>query len=248
MRKQKIILTVAAALGLVLLCASLPKLTAMFIDGQAGNSPVYNDIRPVEMELQDGKDTLPILGKLYLCANGKNMSIEPFHAQKTEDEIIACVDALMDACQEAGFYQSFTPSDEVLSTKLVYDVGDPSNSIIVWTYFAFKSDPMETLEIMIDDETGKIFSITYRHPGTWTLDGIWERNKKILDSFTDLYFAQLGLSGNAEAAEAAPGTLYEYAEVDFGVTEVYYTLSDPTYGTVQITFNAGGGGTFLVQI
>ena len=248
MKKLKIFLAVVAALGMVLLCANLPRLTATFIDAQAGNSPVYNDIHSVELELKEEKDMLPIFGKLSLCATGETAYIEEFHAQKTEKEIKDYVYTFMDACQRAGFYQNFTPSTEVVRTWLLYDVGDPSNAIVIWTYFAFLGDPCQELEIMIDDETGKILSLAYEiYNVPYSTDGIWERNRKIVEPLADLYFEHLGLSEYAEAAEAAPGTLYRYMEIDFGVTDVYYTLSDPTYGTLEVLFDVGGAGTFRVH-
>lgn len=247
MKKLKMIVTLVLTFGLVLLCATLPKHAAMFMDRQAGTAPVYNDICPVDLELKGSKEELPIFAKLSLCGKGKTAYIESFHATRTEDQIVNCVNLFLGACQKGGFYKKFKPSTEVVTAKLLYDPNDVSNSIIVWTYYAFKTNPNEELHIMIDDETGKILSVSYHPYGSYSMNGIWERNREILDAFTDVYFAHLGLTESAEIAEASPEILYEYLETDMGVTYANYTLSDPTYGTLQINFTAGGVGVFAAK-
>lgn len=258
MKKLKIILSLAATVTLVLLCAGLPKLVSVLVDVRAGKKPVYNNMQSVELELNEANGNLPIMAKLSLWANGKTMTISAASATKTEDEIKFCAEEFMDSCRKAGLYQGFTPEKETVSTKLIYDVSDSSKSMVVWRYFAYRNEPkaadaetseVRTLELMIDDETGKVLSVTYDHYGIeYSQDDIWEQNRKRASQLTDLYFTHLGLVDSLGNAKDSLEIVYEYLQMDMGVTEVRYTISDPTWGTVPVYFVVGQTDTFRVII
>lgn len=259
MKKLKIILSLAATVTLVLLCASLPKLVSVLVDVRAGKKPVYNNMQSVELELNEANGNLPIMAKLSLWANGKTMTISAAGATKTEEEIKFCAEEFMDSCRKAGLYQYFTPEKETVSTKLIYDVSDSSKSMVVWRYFAYRNEPkavdaetseVRTLELLIDDETGKVLSVTYDHYGIAYSqdDAYWEQNRKRASLLTNLYLTHLGLIDSYGNTMDSREIVYGYQEVDMGVIEGSCTVSDPTWGTVSINFVVGGVDTFRVII
>lgn len=259
MKKLKTILLCVATLALVILCASLPRLTAIIADKKAEKAPVYKAIQPISLEVQEGSEAFSMLEKLSLYANGQSLIVKSTKATKTEDQIKACVEAFMSRCQASEIYQGFQPSSATVTTKFVYDVGDSSKSIIVWRYYAtmlepIKDSPMQetelrALDVIVDDETGKILSVSFDHYGVgYNQDGLSERNRSRVEPLIDMYFSQLGLLEKAEIAEASMGKLYEYTETDLGVTEVHYTILDPACGTIKITFAVGGVDAFQVIV
>lgn len=259
MKKLKVILLLIATLALVILCACLPKLTAVYIDGEAENVAVYRDMQPVELEVKEGTTAFSMLEKLSLYANGQSVDIKSANATKEEAEIKTCVETFLDKCQATGIYEGIDPSSATISTKLVYDVADPAKSLVVWRYYATKlesakdSQTQQTeirgLDVIVDDETGKILSVSFEHYGAgYSQDGIWDRNRKRVNLLADLYFAQLELSEKADIAEASMGKLYEYVETDAGMTQVHYTILDPACGGIKITFEVGGVDNFRATV
>lgn len=269
--KKRMILIVVGVLVLVALCAGLPGLTSMFMDKQAQNAPVFNDIHPVE-QISD-TDTLTMLERLWLYSNGKSVDIKPANATKTEAEIKKCVEAFLSPCRAAGIYQDVTFLYPAVTTKLIYDVDDPSQTMIIWEYYATNFQTTadgqyfgETwaINVIVDDETGKVLSIRVDHHMvdeetgkvipvqfdhynvSHSIKDIWERNKKRIEPLEKLYFAQLGWTEQAEAAKASPQN-YEYLERDTGVTEMHYTFADSTHG-VKINLFVSDADTFRITV
>ena len=110
-----------------------------------------------------------------------------------------------------------------------------------------KKESNQVLRLDVDDETGQILCITYGNYQECSMDGVWERNKTIADAFTDIYFTQLGLFDAAEEVENAATdaeSIYDYNEVDGGVTEVVYVFRNTLYGEFIIQFTVDGAGGF----
>ena len=257
MKKLKICLFAAGALVLALLCAGLPKLTAMLMDRQVEKTPDYNIIRPVALEMQE--EELSMLAKLSLYINGSRVSVKAERATKTPDEIRACVEQFLSQCQARGIYQGMNLSNMTVTPNMVYNAKDPTKCIIVWRCYATQTGPGKSdlgpgelwrlTDVAVDDETGKILSISFDHYNvSYSQDGIWERNRNRVEPLADLYFAQLGLTEKAEMAKASPEKYYDYLEIDMGVTEVYYTFLDPDCGAVRICFLVGGVDTFRITM
>ena len=267
--KKRIFLIIAGVL--VALCAGLPGFTALLMDKQAQSAPVFNDILPAEQA--SDRDTLSTLDRLWLYGNGKSVDIKPANATKTEDEIKKCVETFLDPCRAAGIYQGVTFLSPTLTTKLIYNVDDPSQTMIVWEYYAtdFQTTADRQLfgetwaiNVIVDDETGKVISVQVDHyvvdeetgkvvsvlfdhyNVSYSINELWERNKKRIEPLVDLYFAQLGLQEAAKAAKASPEN-YEYLERDTGVTETHYTFADSTRG-VEISFAVSGADTFRITV
>jgi len=258
MKKLRSILAVAVTLGLVLLCAGLPNFSALLIRQKTGKTPVYKDIPPVELDFNQEEKPLSMLAKLSLYLNGQRVDVKPANATRTEEEIETRVKAFLSQCEQAGVHGSFQHPRPSVSTQVVYDVSNPAKSMIVWRYSGVALGPlkadnsqsyeMHVLDVTVDDESGRILAITLNHYNvSYSENGIWSRNRKRVEALTDLYFAQLGLTQMAELAEASPDKLYEYMEVDMGVTEVYYTILDPDCGALKILFLVGGVDTFRIM-
>lgn len=253
--KKRVISIVAGAVVLVALCAGLPKLTAMLMDKQAENTPVFNDIRPVEQTTDT--DTLSMLDRLWLYGNGKSVDVNGANATKTENEIKKCVETFLYPCRAAGIYQGVTFPSPTLTAKLIYDVDDPSRSMIVWEYYAVKFQTtidgqqlgeMRTINVIVDDETGKILSVLFDHYNvSYSQNDIWQRNKKRVEPLAELYFAQLELTELAQAAEASPEKYSFLEEQGENETEVHYILEEPDCG-VKLIFAASGLDAFRVSV
>lgn len=263
MKKLKVIVLLAVGLALVLLCANLPKLIGRYAAQQGEKMSVANGqptvvTHPPATEADTGEKGFSVLGKLGMYLNGENVDTQPAKAVRTVSQIKACVEGFMAQCLTAGIYQGMEPAEVTVTPQMFYLADDPSRSVILWRYYATQTGPgkseygpeeLRVLDVMVDDETGMILSASFDHYYTsFAKDDIYERNKQRAEPLTDLYFAQLGLTQRAEAAEAEPDKYYDYMETDMGVTDVLYTMIDPDCGVVKILFTLGGVDTFRINI
>ena len=252
MKKLNISLTLAITLGLLIVCAYLPQLVSSALDTQSGKAPSYNEMHSIQLDLSSGQNILPIMGKLTLLRDAETVNLSNLSPSQTaiaEEEVYEAVDGFMQECESAGIFEWFEPSHLSMRPKLCFDSSDASNHLIYWTVTMInENEPNQTLLLDVDDETGKILCVTFRIYRSYSMDGVWERNKVVMDHFTDLYFGQLGLLEAAEAAEATAsisGT-YEYLEIDGGVSNAIYDFTDASYGKIRIQFDVDGAGGFMI--
>lgn len=245
MKNIKVPILILLTILLLIACASLPAIAAAVQDKASVNNSGYSDMQSVELNLGEEKETLPMMGKLAMLGNMEVVNIDLSQASMTEEEVFTAVEAQMAAYEEAGIFQWFDVTLRSAVPKLGVDLDDANNFLVHWTVSFVNEDNPISLVLDIDDETGKILSLTYGVYDSFTMDGVWKRNKVIMDDFTDVYFTQLGLTEAAEYAEST-GTGYEYSERDGGVSSALYSFGDVTYGEITMEFYVEGPGGFYL--
>lgn len=237
-----ILLTIVLLIG----GASLPAIAAAVQDIATVNNSGYSDIQSVKLDLSEEDETIPMMGKLALISNMETVNIDPSQASMTEDEVFAAAETQMADYVDAGIFEWFDVTLRSAVPKLGVDLNDANNFIIYWTVsFVNKDNPSRSLNLDLDDETGKILCIGYDVYDSYTMDGVWKRNKAIMDAFTDIYFAQLGLTEAAEYAESIEAG-YEYFNRDGGVSSALYSFGDIIYGEINLEFYVEGHGGFYL--
>lgn len=248
MRNSKISFLILLTILILAAFAALPVIAASVQDNTTVNSSGYHEMESMKLDLNEEKETLPMMGKLALLGHMEWVNIDSSQASMTENEVFQAVETQMKAYEEAGIFQWFDVTLRSATPKLGIDLNDPNNFLVYWTVsFINEKDQSCSLLLDIDDETGKILCIRYDVYDSYSMDGVWERNKTIMDAFTDIYFAQLGMTEAKEYAESEAG--YEYYERDGGVSNALYSFGDATYGEINIDFYVeGAGGFFIYQI
>lgn len=246
MGKAKISILIVVTVALLIVGASLPDLTAAIQDSTDINHFGYSDMQSVKLDISKEKETIPMMGKLALVSNMGTIDIDTSQASMTEDEVFAAAETLMAQYVDAGIFQWFDVGLRSAVPKLGIDPNDANNFLVYWTVsYSSWDGQSQSLLLDIDDETGKILCIRYGVYESYTMDGVWERNKAIMDAFTDIYFSQLGLTEAAEYAESIEAG-YEYFERDGGVSNALYSFGDATYGEINIDFYVEGAGGFYL--
>lgn len=226
--------------------ASLPAIAASVQDSTTVNHSGYSQMKSMELEFGEEKETLPMMGKLALLGHMESVNIDSSQASMTEKEVFRAAETLMADYENAGIFQWFDVTLRSATPKLGVDLNDPNNFLVYWTVsFINEKDQSCSLLLDIDDETGKILCIRYDVYDSYSMDGVWERNKTIMDAFTDVFFSQLGMTEAKEYAESiAAGN--EYFEVDGGISSVKYSFGDALYGEIHVTFCVEGPGGFYL--
>lgn len=223
--------------------ASLPTIAASVQDCTIVNSSGYRQMQFLKLDLSEEKKTIPMIGKLALISNMENILIDPSQASMTEDEVFQAAESLMKAYEDAGIFQWFDVTVRAAVPQLGVDLNDANNFIVYWTVsFIGENDPGQSLELNIDDETGKILCLSYAVYDSYTMDGVWGRNGTVINAFTDIYFSQLSMTEAKEYAESI-----EYFERDGGVSSALYSFRDAVYGEIKLEFFAEGSGGFFLN-
>lgn len=246
MKSRNPYLLLLLTLVLLLIFACLPRLVAALQDYGALSEPGTGDLHPIQLDLNREQASLPVMGKLALLSKMESMDIDPSRLSMTAEDAFAAAYTQMGEYEAAGIFGWFDFTHQSAVPKIGIDQSDPGDYILYWTVtFTNKHFPHQGLVMDIDDETGKILSIQFSIYDTYSMDGVWERNKTVLDAFAGIYFSQLGLAGAAEKARTVDGG-YEYFECDGGVSYAHYAFSDLRYGEIHMEFYVEGAGGFYV--
>lgn len=252
MRKLKIPVLILLTLGFLILFALLPKLISAASDMRLSQTPNFSEMLSIQLNIGTQSQAFSAMDKLAFLSVAEVTDTTQDQMTINEDEVTDAVSAFMSQCEAAGIFQPFEPSTVSMSPKLCYDLTDPSKHMFIWTVtMLYKKEPNQVLRMDIDDETGQILCITYGNYQEYTMDGVWERNKTVADVFADIYFSQFGLYEVAKEIENSAtdsGSMYQYNEVDGGVTEVIYTFEDSACGKFFIQFTVDGAGGFFTTI
>ena len=248
MKKLKIPVLILLTLGLLVLFALLPRLISSALDIKLSQTPGFSDMLSIQLNTGTQQQTLSAMDKLAFLSVAEAANTTQDQMRMDEEDVNIAVYEFLHQCESAGIIQIFEPSSVSMAPKLLYDLTDPEKHIFVWTVtMIYKEEPNQVLRMDVDDETGKILCITYDNYQEYSMDGVWERNKTVVDAFSDIYFSQLGLSdiwqNNVDLASDALID-YNYNEVDGGVTEAVYVFHNTLYGEFIIQFTVDGAGGF----
>lgn len=243
MGKRKIPILILFTVILLIAGASLPAIAASVQDSTTVNHSSYSQMKSMELEFGEEKETLPMMGKLALLGHMESVSIDSSQASMTEKEVFQAAETLMADYENAGIFQWFDVTLRSATPKLGIDLNDPNNFLVYWNVsYINEYDYSRSLLLDIDDETGKIMCLSYYVYDSYTME---KRNKTIMDAFTDVFFSQLGMTEAKEYAESIAAG-YEYPEVDGGVSYAEYSFGDAIYGEIHVTFCVEGPGGFYL--
>ena len=224
MKKALIFLTIL----LVLLGGGMPWIVSAVQDNALLHHSGYCDIDAIQLDFSERS----MADKLSLLSRSQPVDITHTQATMTQEEVFAAVEREMAQYEDAGIFQWFEITRRTAQPKLGIDVNDVNHYLVYWTVtYINKKDPSRSLVVDLDDESGKILSIRYEVYDTYSMDGVWDRNRATMDAFTEIYFSQL---------DVTPPN-YEYFERDGGVSSALYRFEE-----FAIEFFAEGAGGFYL--
>ena len=224
MKKALIFLTIL----LLLLGGGMPWIVSAVQDNALLHHSGYRDIDAIQLDFSERS----MADKLSLLSRSQPVDITHTQATMTQEEVFAAVEREMAQYEDAGIFQWFEITRRTAQPKLGIDVNDVNRFLVYWTVtYINKKNPSRSLVVDLDDESGKILSIRYEVYDTYSMDGVWERNRATMDAFTEIYFSQLDLTPRD----------YEYFERDGGVSSALYHFEE-----FAIEFFAEGAGGFYL--
>ena len=247
MNKLKLSGLLLLTLALLVLGAALPRIAAFMQDTAIQNRSGHSDMQALQLDLTEERNLLSFMGKLSALGRGEVIGVSQSAVAMSEAEAYAAAEKAMAAYEDAGLFQWFDVSYASAQPYISVSMENTSHTVVYWTVsYMYKKDPNQTLMLDIDDETGKVLRVTYHVYSTFSMDGVWDRNRDALERFAEVYFSQLGLQEQADQAKAAG--YYTFYERDGGVSSAQYIFMDEAYGEIVIDLYAEGSGSFFAVI
>lgn len=250
MGKRIAVFFVVLTAVLIVAGAFLPEIAAAVMDASIHDKTGTAPMQPLELEVREDAPTneereyADLTAKLILASRMYTIPIRDNGTSMSEGDVFAAAEKAMTDYIDAGIFEWFDVTYSSADPMLGLDAENPENYMTFWTvYFANESDPYQTLLLHIDDETGRVLYIKYEKYGSFSMEGVWERNRKLLESVTSVFFRQAGLSEAKDYADST-GIGLEILEHDGGVTCMRYSFGDVLYGELNIEFYATGTGEF----
>lgn len=246
MKTWKKLLLLLVTLLLLAAGAFLPKLSAMLADRDFLNLPGSRDMKSVVLELfRERSNLITVIGKIELLRSCGTIPITEREASMTEEEAYAALERQMQAYIDAGIVEWFDATLVDFQPNLCMDPEEPEQYGIFW-YIDMVNEraPHQSLNVVLDDDTGKIYSICYNRPRESPSGGISERNFAVMEAFTQIYVGQLELFPSDSGAEVEPAL--EYYGVQDDVLCGGFSVHGE-YGWTRLEFYVSEAGDFYVR-
>lgn len=224
MGKLKGFFAVVLALALIIAGAYFPKAVSLFLDWTNTGNVSSNPIESIRFELD--KD-IPSIGKLAILSRlGSSIELSESKASMTKEEVMAVVYEGIQPYIDSNM-MSYSEQEVHLYPSLIQAQDDQDLQSIVW-FVDITGGPVNYtfLQLIVDDETGKILMLSYTHED-------FEGNivgAEAIAVFADIYFTGLGLNDYAQAAVSD----LEYAYVGENANAIRYRFGDAIYGEVNV--------------
>lgn len=168
----------------------------------------------------------------------------------TEDEVYEAAITGLQKYADAGIFLGIEPTYSAAEPYLGISREDITNYYRFWTVSFVKEDaPYQSVFLHIDDETGKILYIKYEVYGSFDPETAYEKERLIMEKFTEVYFRELGLNelglADIQYRDVEPVRVEE-GVLDGDVLCVEYTFTESEYGEFTMEFYVTGAGAFSV--
>lgn len=192
MYKVKCMLVITVTALIILLGVFLPTVVFTFQDSTFG-TPNIKDISTVKLEIGAKNEPVSYAGKLYLLGAGIFIDIDEKDASMREEDAIGLLGQLLEPYFNSNLLPDSLDDYAVdVGARLGYDPEDPEYNIVVWTVGMHNEIRGVYIDLIIDDETGKILHIdvgSNEKPLTDTYNDL----VYVFDVFEQIYFGGLGL-------------------------------------------------------
>lgn len=236
MAKLKGFLSVILTMALIAAGACFPKAVSIFLDQKNNGSISTNPISSIRFEVQ--KD-IPALGKLALLSKlGSSIELTEKKASMSPAEVMDAVYAGIQPYVDAQLIVYSEKDVEMHPSMLFQADGNQDLQGIVWfVNIGGNTSNFTYLQLLIDDETGKILNISYTYEA---LDAPLV-GTEVLTVFADIYFNSLEIPQYADFI--VPDL--EYAYVGDDANAIRYRFKDSIYGEVTVDLYVHSHGFYV---
>lgn len=235
MGKLKIAGAVLLTLALLFAGASIPWLTAWFMDGLYTQKGSMSPMTSIELQIH--QDT-PSIGKLAMMSRmDGNLAIKENKASMTQQEVLQAVESGLRPYIDAHLV-SYAETDIQMQPRLAQVQSEPELQGVFWIVTVSGDSPdYSFIDLVLDDETGKILRISYHSEKQRTANS----NAEALGILTDIFFSGLGIEEYQESASSDLNGVY----VGDNAQAMRFRFGDKQYGEVNVDLYVYDGGFYV---
>lgn len=225
MRKIKISIILFLILALLATGACFPKIVAAIQDKEIIGEASFDPIQSVQLEIR--KD-IPSLGKLAMMSKmDVIIEIPENKASMTAQEVMTAARAALQPYINGNLLDNYSEWDVDMAPCLV-QVPDMAELQGVFWQVTIAGDPeiYSVVDLMIDDETGKILRLHYA--GEAIIDE--SIREDILLNFTHIFFTSLGIDDYSNFCTSDLDSVY----IGDNAVATRYRFGDVVYGEINV--------------
>lgn len=235
---------------LVVLGAVLPGAVARVQDELTAGQMQYADVDSLQLKLEERSQALSMQEKLALIPNGVGVEVNSEVTDMKGAQVLETLYTQLESYADLGLLTHDLDNDLLeFSPVMVYDEADSKRYSFYWRVTtSFDGAEYDSLNVILDDETGTILAMEYVNPNLYIeAESLWEYQEIL----RKIYFGNLGLEPVDAMALDTEGILGEAMEsvMDSGdsYTVMRYQLIDVRYGEVNVEITVHSNG-FIISL
>lgn len=234
MRKWKTFLAIAVMLAFLLAGAFFPKTISGIYDWKNTGVPASQPLGTIQLEL---RTNISAMGKLSMMSRMTgSIELAERKAEMTKAEVLDTVHKALQPYIDAKLIAD-APGEVQLYPCLVQVEDALELQSILWVVTISGYSPgFSYIDLAVDDETGRILSISYTYEMGDPLSG-----KEALSAFADIYFTGLGIADYAQFASSD----LDYAFEDETSHAMRYRFGDIQYGEINVDLHVHSNGFYV---
>lgn len=163
MRKTKYVLVGCLAVLLIIAISVLPFGISLFMDSVEKNRPHLSYMDTVQLNLSGASSEPSAIEKLFLIGYGEPTEIPEDQATLSPKQVQQHIVDNLQRYAEAGLMSGSAADLVMVSCKpvLYYEESVTGQYNIFWSVAMSASAPNQSLDLLVDDSTGRIYRIAY---------------------------------------------------------------------------------------
>lgn len=238
--RNKTVLALILAVALILFGAFLPKIVGSIMDRSASNKMEFAEVSDIQLEFVQSDMPMEEIMSI-LCKGTHSVEVPQDLASHSASDIQRLAQQAISHYQDAGLIShSVDIAIELQSCvpNLVYQQASSRKSNIFWHLVIVPADNSWSLEMDLDDRTGRLCSINYIYhvdPNqAKPTEPIYEDLEEMLLSFSNLFLRDLGDSFAEMDTEAISAGISTSVDEDYASATV--TWEDTIKGECHMIF------------
>ena len=247
MRKWMFPLVLLLTVFLLTSFAFLPILAGVLQDAGVEKTVSHRPLHSIVPYISENGSGLLVSDKLKILQESAISSIVPAMASLDEQQVRAAVEAGIQPYVKAGIMRSFEAWEFHASPYVTINWQDASHWFLFWdvSLVDVSNEFQQSLNVTLDDETGKFLMLQYSDPYTKEDLQLWDESYLSLNQFSQIWLEQAGLWDIAQLVTSDSGS-QQVQEMHPGMRVAVYTLNEGVKSPLRIHFSVSGYGEYTM--
>lgn len=249
MRKWTVPIVLLITVALLISFAFLPALSGALQDAGVEKTVFQRPVHSIAPYISENGTALSFLDKLRIFQKSEFSAFVPALASVDEQRVRAAVEAGVQPYAEAGVACGFEGWEFHAVPYVAISLQDAARGILFWDVGLVEAgdDRMRSLNVIVDDETGKFLALHYYDPNISPDWQLWDEKCLPLSRFSEIWLEQAGLRDSAWQITPAPES-QQIQGVNPGMRTEVYGLDSGAESLLCVTFALSDAGEYTMWL